>query len=72
VDYGRGTANTWSLPVVKAMDDQQKPDLGEFKPLPDKVFKKLIEKGREEAKELDKVIRSQFEMSDVDGALRVR
>jgi hypothetical protein len=58
--------------MVKTKADQEKPDLGEFKPLPDKVFKKLIEKGRQDAKELDKVIRSQFEMSDVDGALRVR
>jgi hypothetical protein len=58
--------------MVKTKADQEKPDRGEFKPLPDKVFKKLIEKGRQDAKELDKVIRSQFEMSDVDGALRVR
>lgn len=58
--------------MVKTKAGQGKPDLDEFKPLPDEVFKKLIEKGREDAKKLDKVIRSQFELSDIDGALRVR
>ena len=58
--------------MVKPKADQEVPDLGEFKPLPEKTLAKLIEKGRQEAEELDKVIRSQFELSDTDGALRLR
>lgn len=48
------------------------PDVGEFAPLPDKTLKKLIEKGRQDAEELDRVIRSQFELSDSDGVSRLR
>jgi hypothetical protein len=47
-------------------------DLGEFRQLSEKTLNKLIEKGRQAAEELDKVIRSQFELSDADGTLRVR
>jgi hypothetical protein len=57
---------------VKAKADQKSSRKGAFKPLPARTFKKLIEKGREDAKELDKVIGSQFELSETDGALRVR
>lgn len=58
--------------MVKAKANQEEPDLGEFKAVREDVFKKLVEQGRDAAKELDKVIRSQFELSDVDAALRVR
>lgn len=37
-------------------------DLGTFKPLPPRVFEKLIVRGRRQAAELDAAIRSQFEM----------
>ena len=47
-------------------------DLGEFRQLSEKTLDNLIEKGRRAAEELDKVIRSQFELSDADGTLRVR
>lgn len=57
---------------MKAKADQKSSEKGKFKPLPARTFKKLIEKGREDAKELDKVIGSQFELSETDGALRVR
>jgi hypothetical protein len=46
--------------------------LGEFARLPDKTLKKLIEKGRQDAEELDRAIRSQFELSDSDGVIRLR
>jgi hypothetical protein len=58
--------------MVKPKAEQEVPDLGEFKPLPEKILAKLIEKGREQAEDLDKAIRSQFELSDTDGALRLR
>jgi hypothetical protein len=58
--------------MVKPNLETIAPDLGEFTPLPERDVKKLIEKGRQEAEDLDKAIRSQFEFSDIDGALRVR
>jgi hypothetical protein len=58
--------------MVKPKAEQEVPDLGEFKPLPEKTLEKLIEKGRQQAEDLDKAIRSQFELSDTDGALRLR
>lgn len=47
-------------------------DLGEFHALSEKTLDELIEKGRQAAEALDKAIRSQFELSDADGTLRVR
>lgn len=47
-------------------------DLGEFRALPEKTLNELLEKGRQAAEALDKAIRSQFELSDADGTLRVR
>ena len=47
-------------------------DTGEFCLLSEKTLNTLIEKGRRAAEELDKAIRSQFELSDADGTLRVR
>ena len=47
-------------------------DLGEFHSLSEKTLNELIEKGRQAAEALDKAIRSQFELSDADGTLRVR
>jgi len=47
------------------------PDLGTFAPLPKVVLDRLIAKGRKDAEELDKLIRSQFELSAADGALRL-
>lgn len=47
-------------------------DIGTFKRMPAAKLEKLLAKGREEAAELDKTIRSQFELSEADGALRLR
>ena len=58
---------------MKTKPDQDAPvDLGEFRILSEKTLNRLIEKGRQDAEELDKVIRSQFELSDADGTLRLR
>lgn len=47
------------------------PDIGEFRLLSETMLNKLIEQGRRAAEELDKAIRSQFELSEAD-TLRVR
>jgi hypothetical protein len=47
-------------------------DLDEFRPLPSDALERLIEKGRREAADLDRAIRSQFEMTAADGAARLR
>jgi hypothetical protein len=47
-------------------------DIGDFRHLSEKTLNQLIEKGRQDAEELDKAIRSQFELSDADGTLRLR
>ena len=47
-------------------------DIDDFRHLSEKTLNQLIEKGRQDAEELDKVIRSQFELSDADGTLRLR
>lgn len=59
--------------MVKPMPKQSAPvDLGEFRTLPAKKLNELIEKGRRAAEELDKALRSQFELSETDGTLRLR
>jgi len=52
-------------------DDASK-DLGEFKPLPVAKLNRLIAKGARDAEALDKVIRSQFELSAADAMIRLR
>jgi hypothetical protein len=47
-------------------------DLGAFEPLPPATLDKLISKGREDARQLDEAIRSQFEMTAADAAMRLR
>jgi hypothetical protein len=45
---------------------------GDFRHLSEKTLNQLIEKGRQDAEALDEAIRSQFELSDADGTLRLR
>lgn len=49
--------DTWAGPVHRKCVD-----LGTFKRMSDAELDRLIAKGREDAKELDKTIRSSFEM----------
>jgi len=59
--------------MVKTKPEPEAPiDIGEFRLLSEKTLNTLIEKGRQAAEELDKAIRSQFELSDADGTLHVR
>ncbi|HEX2659632.1 MAG TPA: hypothetical protein VHU40_15215 [Polyangia bacterium] len=59
-------------PEPEAESDAGAPlDIGEFRLLSETMLNKLIEQGRRAAEELDKAIRSQFELSDAD-TLRVR
>jgi hypothetical protein len=48
------------------------PILGKFVPLPDVELERLIFKGRQDARELDKNIKSQFEMSEEDAKIVLR
>ena len=53
-------------------DDNGDVVLGPWKPLPPELLETLLRKGADDARELDRAIRSQFEPTTADLAFRLR